>query len=80
MHRLLPRPTRASAARVLLLCLATAVAGCSEVDPWDRGRLAKPYMALDNNPIQHAARNHVHSSREAMPAGSAGEGGGCGCY
>lgn len=55
-------------------------AGCSDVDPWERGRLAKPHMALDNNPIRHATQTHVNSSREAMPSGGAGEGGGCGCY
>lgn len=64
----------------ILLAAMTAVVGCSTVEPWQRGNLAKPHMALDNNPIRHAAQAHVISSRQAMPSGGAGEGGGCGCY
>lgn len=63
-----------------LLMAGLLLASCADVDPWQRGRLAKPHMALDHNPIKRAANTHVNSSREAMPSGGAGEGGGCGCY
>jgi hypothetical protein len=66
--------------RVASLCaLGLAVASCAPVAPWDRGRLAKPQMALDPDPPQRALRDHVHASREAAAGGEIGAGGGCGC-
>ncbi len=57
----------------ILLC------SCAQVAPWERGRLAKPQMALTPYPSQDAVQEHVYSSREAggkiQPTG-----GGCGCY
>jgi hypothetical protein len=61
---------------VLLTFLLT---GCVQVAPWERGRLAKPQMALDPYPSQSAILEHTYQSREA--GGSLkGIGGGCGCY
>jgi hypothetical protein len=62
-----------------LLALAACSAGCAGVAPWERGRLAKPHMALDPSPQQQALRDHVHASREASPGTKIGGGGGCGC-
>lgn len=56
-----------------------ALSGCSDVDPWERGRLAKPHMALDPHPTLSELRNHTNASREAASGGSEAEGGGCGC-
>jgi hypothetical protein len=72
-----PRASRRRAAR--LCALGLAVAGCAPVAPWERGRLAKPQMALDPDPPQRALRGHVHASREAAAVGEIGAGGGCGC-
>ncbi len=67
--------------RLLLLLAASVLLGaCAPVEPWQRGTLAKPQMAVDAVPLQAAWRAHVHSSREAAPAAVAAEGGGCGCY
>jgi hypothetical protein len=63
-----------------LLLLCAVLVGCASVEPWERGRLAKPHMALEPHPMLRALRSHVYASREAATAGSAGEGGGCGCY
>jgi hypothetical protein len=63
-----------------LLLLAAWVSGCAAVAPWERGRLAKPQMALDPDPQQRALREHVHTSREAGSGSAVGSGGGCGCY
>jgi hypothetical protein len=63
-----------------VLCLALGAAGCAEVAPWERGRLAKPHMALDPNPGCRALRVHTHMSREAAAGGKIASGGGCGCY
>lgn len=68
---------------LLLLALLAPLAGCATVEPWQRGVLAKPHMALDPLPLQSALRAHVQGSRQAgaAPAGAvAAEGGGCGCY
>ncbi len=65
--------------RLLLLALALAAAGCAPVQPWERGDLAKPHMALDPNPALSAMRAHAYTSREAASGGGATQGGGCGC-
>lgn len=57
-----------------------ALAGCAPVQPWERGVLARPQMALDPFPGQSAWRSHVQSARQAASLGGSAEGGGCGCY
>jgi hypothetical protein len=64
----------------VLLGLALAASGCAAVAPWERGRLAKPQMALDSDPAQRELREHTYRSREAAALSAAGRGGGCGCY
>lgn len=69
------------AALLLLVALALgAAAGCASVEPWERGRLAKPEMALEPHPMTRALRSHTYASREAALGTRAGKGGGCGCY
>jgi hypothetical protein len=66
--------------RVIAASLALGLGACAQVEPWERGRLAKPHMALEPTPSQRELRSHVYLSREAaMPAGAT-DGGGCGCY
>jgi hypothetical protein len=60
--------------------LSTALAGCAQVAPWERGNLAKPHMALEPYPMQNSLRAHTYGSREASAGGGSSEGGGCGCY
>lgn len=67
------RPLAVIVASVLLCC------ACAPVEPWERGTLARPEMALDPHPLQRAASERVYGSREAAAGGDAGEGGGCGC-
>ena len=64
----------------IFLAAGLLLSGCSSVTPWERGNLAKPHMALNPYPMQRALRAHNYSSREAAAAGTAAEGGGCGCY
>jgi hypothetical protein len=64
----------------VLVLIGVVTAACSNVQPWERGRLAKEYMALDPDPVQRGFRSHVYGSREAAIGGEAGSGGGCGCY
>ena len=66
--------------RVAVLLLSTfLIVGCAEVQPWERGVLAKSQMALTPHPLQAGLHRHVRDSREAAPGGGAGQGGGCGC-
>lgn len=61
------------------LCLGL-LAGCADVRPWERGVLAKPHMAMKQEPLPSLMREHNYSSREAGSSTSIGGGGGCGCY
>jgi hypothetical protein len=63
----------------LLALLLACGAGCAPVQPWERGDLAKPQMALEPSPSTATMRAHVQTSREAATGGGSAEGGGCGC-
>lgn len=63
-----------------MLLAALLLSGCADVQPWERGNLAKAQMALDPNPLQTELRGHSYGAREAAGGGNAGTGGGCGCY
>ena len=69
-----------STSTVVFLVVVILLSGCTHVESWERGHLAKPHMALNPYPIQSSLRAHNYSSREAASVGSAAEGGGCGCY
>ena len=56
------------------------VSGCATVEPWDRGALLKPHMAVDPWPSRCASRQQVVCARLAAPAAKAADGGACGCY
>jgi len=62
------------------LLVLVFLSGCSTVQVWERGNLAKPHMEIDPHDLQSGFRGHSYGSREAATAGNAGQGGGCGCY
>ena len=64
----------------LTLYLVYSLTACAPVQPWERGNLAKPQMALEPYPLQSTLRAHNYGSREAAAGGNAAQGGGCGCY
>ncbi len=65
--------------RVLVVALLLALgASCATVQPWERGRLMKSCMQLDD-PLETAMDIHVHRTREAIAGGTAGGGAACGC-
>jgi hypothetical protein len=66
--------------RAARIAAALALAGCAQVAPWERDRLAQPHMALDPDPAASAYAEHVHQSREAASGARGGRGGACGCY
>tara|TARA_B110000881_G_scaffold132191_1_gene116304 strand:- start:162 stop:368 length:207 start_codon:yes stop_codon:yes gene_type:complete len=63
---------------VSIICLILTT-GCTAVQPWERGNLAKQEMALDPDGMQSAFKNHVYFSKEASSGGNSTSGGGCGC-
>lgn len=64
---------------LLILPVLMLLTACAPVQPWERGNLAKPQMALDPNPFQTSVRQHNYGSREAASAANTTQGGGCGC-
>ena len=66
--------------RVVLITLAVGgTTGCTHVHPWEREQLAKPKMALTDEPEAVLLEQHVYEYREGASGGYGGAGGGCGC-
>jgi hypothetical protein len=63
-----------------ILGLSFAIAACTAVEPWERGNLAKPQMAVEPHPSHRAVLEHIYPSREAAFGRNSAKGGGCGCY
>jgi hypothetical protein len=57
--------------------LATAMAACAPVAPYERGMLAHPTMTVDD--VSSAMDAHVRAVSEGPTGGASGGGGGCGC-
>jgi hypothetical protein len=53
--------------------------GCTTVQPWERGNLARSEMSLEPDALQSSFNNHVYFSKEASSGGTSTTGGGCGC-
>ena len=65
-----------------LLVLAFTCLGlcqCTEVQPWQRGKLADYTMRPDRDVLALTLGDHVYFSREAATGGRGIGGGGCGC-
>ena len=70
---------RAVVGVAILAVLGLLLSGCASVQPWERGRLARPEMQLDPNPLQTGLYEQVYDSKEAAGGGTKAEGAGCGC-
>jgi hypothetical protein len=55
--------------------------GCSTIGakPWERGRLARESMQMDDHAVEAGIDDHVYFSKEASSGGRGFGGGGCGC-
>ncbi|HEX3896309.1 MAG TPA: DUF4266 domain-containing protein [Rudaea sp.] len=64
-----------------VLSIGLLMAGCATtpVQPWERGRLAGWDMRWDSDPMQAAANEHAHFSKEGTSGEIGAAGGGCGC-
>lgn len=61
---------------------AALLSGCGQfppVQPWEKGMLAKPYMVLDDDPLDQKLVQHIYFSKESASGGAGVGGGGCGC-
>lgn len=68
----------------LVLLTVINVSACShllpeDVQPWERGTLARDDMQLVSHPVQNGLDEHIYFSKEAASGGSGVGGGGCGC-
>jgi len=61
------------------LGLFVLLPGCATVEPWQRGYLSRPDMALDASPGVAKALEKTYASKEAAQGGASVGGGGCGC-
>jgi hypothetical protein len=68
-----------SSLRISVIMLALVSASCASVEPWQRGRLAQPEMALDIDPLAAELEAHTYFSKEGASGGTNTAGGGCGC-
>jgi hypothetical protein len=64
---------------LLLLGALVAVAGCKNVEPWQRKTLSDATMRGDRDPAGLGLSEHMWFSREAASGGRGVGGGGCGC-
>lgn len=67
-----------------LIVFATLVglSGCSnlgQVNPWEKGNLAKPQMTFEGDPLDQRFVQHTYGSKENSSGGYGVGGGGCGC-
>jgi hypothetical protein len=65
--------------RCAAAALLVALGGCATVEPWQRGYLARPDMALEPSPGIAKALEKTFASKEAASGSGAVGGGGCGC-
>lgn len=72
-------PSKAGLFALISLLVPLVTGGCAAVQPWERGRLAQPSMALDEDPLLTSISEHIYSSKEAASGGTGTAGGGCGC-
>lgn len=63
----------------VLLLAVLGLAGCSTVQPYQRGTLASYEMRPDRDPLATAMNEHIYFSREATVGGRGVGGSGCGC-
>jgi len=66
--------------KIILFCLiAFSLSACTNVQPWEKGNLAKKEMAWSPDAMQAAMNSQVYASKESSRGGNGSAGGGCGC-
>lgn len=77
-------PLTTAALGVVMLSLGACstthdVFDVTEVQPWQRGVLARDDMQVINDAMEQAIDDHIYFSREGSTGGVVVQGGGCGC-
>ena len=62
-----------------ILIAVLGIEGCTSVQSWERGELARTEMKWDPDPMKSALRDHIYFSKEGSSGGASSGGGGCGC-
>ena len=62
-----------------LLVAMLGCGGCASVQPWERGTLAKPAMAVEAPPHESEQKLRTYGAKEGGAAAAGVGGGGCGC-
>ncbi|WP_338847367.1 DUF4266 domain-containing protein [Massilia sp. W12] len=65
--------------KILGLALLLSLGACADVQPWQKGMLARQAMQLEQDGMRSRLQQHVYVSKEAAAGGGAVGGGGCGC-
>lgn len=71
-----------TALSLLALAALSLLGGCStlgQVNPWEKGNLAKPSMTFEADPLDQRFVQHIYGSKENSSGGYGVGGGGCGC-
>ncbi|HEY8025201.1 MAG TPA: DUF4266 domain-containing protein [Burkholderiaceae bacterium] len=67
------------AAAAVSLSALSGCAGIGQVQPWEKGTLARPEMTIQGDALEGKFAEHIYASREGASGGSGVGGGGCGC-
>jgi hypothetical protein len=67
------------AALGLTVLTTTACSNLGQVNPWEKGNLAKPQMTFEGDPLDQRFVQHIYGSKENASGGYGVGGGGCGC-
>ncbi len=68
--------------KLLALAAVLSLGACAnlgQVNPWEKGHLAKPEMTFEGDRLDTAFAEHVYGSKEGSSGGAGVGGGGCGC-
>jgi hypothetical protein len=77
----MPDPFRGPKRLFASLVAALLLAGCAGPlpQPWEKGLLARPDMAMDSSGLEARFGDHVYSSREGASGSGVAGGASCGC-
>lgn len=79
LHRILLSLVAQRRCLTMLAIAPLAFASCAVVAPYDRERLAKRDMVLQERPEMAAGTDHATAYREGTTGAMGTSGGGCGC-
>lgn len=73
------RSLRRLGALLAVIATVSVTSGCTSVQAWQKGNLAKKEMSFDPDPLESRYQLHIYFSKENASGGYGAGGGGCGC-